>query len=325
MSGAAANWPTVELREIHVFLTLAEELHFARTAERLGLTHSRVSQIIRGLETQVGGRLFDRTSRRVRLTPVGEQLRGDLGEPYRQLERALANAREAAIGVAGPLRIGIYARVSCGPHWLPITRAFKARYPACAVVLVDTKFDHNPLDVLRAGEIDMAATRLPISDDDVTVGSVLSQEDRVLLVAKDDPLAKRETVRLEDFADRVVSDAPALPREMIDAWCPPVTPSGRRFRRKDIRSFEDCLMLVAAGELVHPTVASFLDYYVHDGVVAVPISDLPPSQTGLVWLSGNRSAKVAAFAQCAADVLAQTEPDPHVSVATRARSAGVAG
>jgi DNA-binding transcriptional LysR family regulator len=236
-----------------------------------------------------------------------EQLRTNLAGPYEQLERAPADAREAAIGVAGTLRIGIYARVSCGPHWLAVTRTFKARYPGCAVALVDTKFDHNPLDVLRAGEVEMAATRLPISDDDVTVGPVLSHEDRVLLVAKDDPLAKREAVGLEDFAGRVVSDAPALPREMIDAWCPPKTPSGRTYARKDIRSFEDCLMLVAAGELVHPTVASFLRYYVHDGVVAIPIRDLPPSETALVWLSCDRHPKVAAFARTAVEVLAAAE------------------
>jgi DNA-binding transcriptional LysR family regulator len=63
--------PALELREIRAFLTLAEELHFGRTAERLELTPSRVSQTIRTLETRVGGRLFERTSRRVRLTTTG--------------------------------------------------------------------------------------------------------------------------------------------------------------------------------------------------------------------------------------------------------------
>jgi hypothetical protein len=64
----------VELREIEVFLTLAEELHFGRTAERLHLTSSRVSQVVRSLETRLGGALFERTSRRVRFTPLGKQL-----------------------------------------------------------------------------------------------------------------------------------------------------------------------------------------------------------------------------------------------------------
>ena len=52
-------WPDLELREIRMFLTLAEELHFGRTAERLGITPSRVSQTIRTLEARLGGRLFE--------------------------------------------------------------------------------------------------------------------------------------------------------------------------------------------------------------------------------------------------------------------------
>jgi DNA-binding transcriptional LysR family regulator len=272
----SAAWPQADLREIHVFLTLAEELHFGRTAERLGIAPSYVSQTIRTLETRVDGKLFDRTSR----------------------------------------------RVSCGPHWLQITRTFKARHPACELELIDTKFDPNYLDLLRAGRVDLVASRLPLADPDLLVGPVLSRERRVLLVAKGDALASRENVCVEDFADRVVSDAPALPREMIDAWCPPVTPSGRRFRRKDIRSFEDCLMLVAAGELVHPAVASFLQYYVDDGVVAVPIRDLPPSETALVWLSADRSQKVIAFARTAAEILASCDPALKPSATKTARSAG---
>jgi DNA-binding transcriptional LysR family regulator len=67
-------WETLELRELRVFLTLAEELHFARTAERLSLTPSRVSQMIRTLEARVGAKLFARTSRRVKLTTLGEEL-----------------------------------------------------------------------------------------------------------------------------------------------------------------------------------------------------------------------------------------------------------
>ena len=61
----------VELREIETFLVLTEELHFGRTAERLYLSQSRVSQTIRSMETSLGGRLFERTSRQVRLTPLG--------------------------------------------------------------------------------------------------------------------------------------------------------------------------------------------------------------------------------------------------------------
>jgi DNA-binding transcriptional LysR family regulator len=61
---------------------LAEELHFGRTAERMFTSRSRVSQVIRAMETRAGGRLFERTSRQVRLTPLGEQLRDRLRPGY---------------------------------------------------------------------------------------------------------------------------------------------------------------------------------------------------------------------------------------------------
>ena len=75
-------WPSVELRELRVFLTLAEELHFGRTAERLEITPSYASQTIRTLEARIGGRLFDRTSRRVKLTPLGARLAAQARPAY---------------------------------------------------------------------------------------------------------------------------------------------------------------------------------------------------------------------------------------------------
>lgn len=64
--------------ELEAFLTLAEELHFGRTAARLHVSTARISQTIRSLELRVGARLFARTSRRVSLLPVGQQLLDDL-------------------------------------------------------------------------------------------------------------------------------------------------------------------------------------------------------------------------------------------------------
>jgi DNA-binding MarR family transcriptional regulator len=65
----------VDTADIEIFLTLAEELHFGRTAERLHLTQPRVTRVIAALEGHAGGKLFERTSRKVRLTPLGARLR----------------------------------------------------------------------------------------------------------------------------------------------------------------------------------------------------------------------------------------------------------
>src|SRR3954452_10127420 len=101
-------WSTVELREIRVFLTLCEELHFGRTAERLQVTPSRVSQVIRELETKLGGELVHRTSRSVVLTPRGERLRERVTGPHAQLAKALQETRAQSRRLEGAVRVGLF-------------------------------------------------------------------------------------------------------------------------------------------------------------------------------------------------------------------------
>ena len=84
--------------EIEVFLVLAEELHFGRTAERLCLQQPRVSRLVARLERRAGGVLFDRTSRRVRLTPLGEQLRGRLQLAYGEITAAIEGGTRGLAG-----------------------------------------------------------------------------------------------------------------------------------------------------------------------------------------------------------------------------------
>jgi DNA-binding transcriptional LysR family regulator len=295
-------WSSIELRDIRTFLTLAEELHYGRTAERLGLTPSRVSQTIRTLEQRVGVKLFDRTSRRVRLTSLGEQLRDGILPAYEQLQRAYLEVHEAATGIAGPLRIGMYARSNGGPHLADIVRRFHDRYPACRVQLIETNLERDQLDWLCNDDTDLLAMRLPFTHPDVVVGPTLSREERVVIVARDHPLASKDAISYEDLAPYVIPDG-GLPRETLDAFIPPRTPSGRRLRRIVVHSLGEAVMRVAIGELVHPTVRSFLDYYPHPDIVQIPIIDLPPSETALLWLRANHSAKVAAFAQLAAEIL----------------------
>ncbi|MFD9637391.1 LysR family transcriptional regulator [Streptomyces violascens] len=61
----------MERRDLEIFLTLADELHFGRTAERLHVSQARVSQTVKQLERRIGASLFERTSRRVQLTTIG--------------------------------------------------------------------------------------------------------------------------------------------------------------------------------------------------------------------------------------------------------------
>jgi DNA-binding transcriptional LysR family regulator len=298
-------WSSVELREIRTFLTLAEELHYGRTAERLGVTPSRVSQTIRALEQCVGGRLYDRTSRRVRLTPLGVKLRAGLSPAYEQLRDAYLDVHEMATGVAGPLRLGMYSRANGGPALNEIVKRFHDRHPACHVELIETGFERDQFDWLRHDDADLLAMRLPLDQPDLVIGPILSDEERVVVVAREHPLAGRDHVDYEDLAPYAVPDG-TLPREMMEAFAPSRTPSGRTLRRVRTHGIHEALMRVATGEVVHPTIRPFLDYYPHPDVIAVPIRDLPSSQTALVWLRTNRSQKVTAFADVAREVLQST-------------------
>jgi DNA-binding transcriptional LysR family regulator len=297
-------WSTVELREIRVFLILAEELHFGRTAERLQLTSSRVSQILRQLEAKLGGQLLDRTSRRAVLTPLGERLLAEAKPAYEQLCGALERTYAASQSTEGPLRLGVLAANSGGPHLTAIVEEFEGRNPRCEVILSEVFFT-DPLGPLRRGEIDVMATRLPIEQSDIVVGPTLASEPMVLAIAGDHPLAARGRVSIEEVADYAVAPITDAPPELIDAVFPRTTPGGRQIRRLGRRpkTPHEVTALIARGRIVHPTVPSFAEYFGQPGIAYVPISDMPPLRSGLVWRRRARDPRLRAFVQVARDFL----------------------
>jgi DNA-binding transcriptional LysR family regulator len=82
-----------ELRRLHAFVVVAEELHFRRAAERLVMAQSPLSRMIKGLEHDVGAVLFARTRRTVKLTPAGEALLAEARDLLERAERAVERVR----------------------------------------------------------------------------------------------------------------------------------------------------------------------------------------------------------------------------------------
>jgi DNA-binding transcriptional LysR family regulator len=294
----------VELREIETFLVLAEELHFGRTAERLYVSQSRVSQTIRAMEARVGGRLFERTSRHVHLTPLGERLRDRIRPPFEQIRRAVVEVREAASGITGELRISLLNFAAGGPLFAEIVSAFETAHPACSVTVFEA-FPGEALNRLRRGELDAVAHWLPIEQPDLTVGPLLTSEHSVLAVRVGHPLAQRGWACMEDLGDHAVVDASSvLPPETLAAIMPARTPEGRPIPRRHTEGrTAEVLSLVARGEVIHPTIASIADYYAHPGVTTVPLRDGPAMRSALVWPTGRDTAAVRAFAEVTARVV----------------------
>jgi len=297
----------MDTAELEVFLVLAEELHFGRTAERLRMPQPRVSRLVSALERRVGGALFERTSRRVRLTPLGARLRSRVQPVYGQLIAALDDARAAARETEGVLRIG-FSPTSNMEALTRLAGAFEARHPGCHAVL-DGVSNLDPYSALRRGDLDVLVNWLAVDEPDLTVGPVLEYRDRVLAVASGDPLAARRSVSLEDLADRDVAlMTPPFPPALYDAIIPPCTPSGRAIRRtQPVRSIHELVALVAQGRIVHPT-ATGIPMFGRDDITLVPIRDLPPLPLGLIWCTAHDNARIQALAETIRSLQQDAEP-----------------
>ncbi|MGW5155894.1 LysR family transcriptional regulator [Nonomuraea wenchangensis] len=288
----------MDFRELECFLVLSEELHFARTAERLYLSPARVSQLLRALETRIGGRLFDRTSRRVRLTPLGERFLADLRPAYDGVTGAVSRARAAARTVTEVVRVGFLAtptEVVTGS-----VRAFERRHPGSVAELVEIPLA-DPFTRLRAGGVDVVFTLLPVDEPDLATGPALNRVSYRLGLPVGHPLAGRAVVTAEELAGvPLIGLAGPAPRWWGERTAPSVTPSGRPIPRAGaVATIQEGLTQVALGRggmlLCTPTA----EVHERADVSFVPVSGLMPSILGLAWVRTAESAAVRAFVTAA--------------------------
>ena len=182
---------------------MAEELHFGRAAARLGVAQPPVSMMIARIEREVGFRLFDRTSRRVHLTPAGERL---LAEAYRMIDLAdqtMLRIGEIRDGEAGRLRIGAAPLVlaAVAPK---VLRRFHQLAPHIEIYVETTQWDRQTR-MLRDGALD--ATFLVLPD----TGAVpvepglefirLHRERLTIAISETHRLGVRKRVRLSELED----------------------------------------------------------------------------------------------------------------------------
>ncbi|WP_432156538.1 LysR family transcriptional regulator [Streptomyces sp. bgisy153] len=288
-----------ERGEIEIFLTLAEELHFGRTAERLRLTTGRVSQVIRKLERRVGGPLFERTSRTVRITPVGRRLADDLAPLVTAMQEAVTRAADASRGITGELRVAFLGEWTA-PALLAAVALFGERHPDCRVDIREVHLSNSRASLVD-GSVDLLLASYPF--DGMACGPALLREARVLAVAAGHPLAGAESVSLEVLADHPVVQYPAITSEGFKRdRTPDRTPSGRPVPKGPVGgSFSEMLTLVALGRGVLPVGEHSRRYYPRPDIVYVPVRDAPPIERGLIWAPGNATERVRAFVRAASD------------------------
>jgi DNA-binding transcriptional LysR family regulator len=188
----------MELRQIRSFLSVAETLHFGRTAELIHLSQPALSLQIRALEEEVGVRLFERNRRKTTLTAAGLAFRDDAAAALSQLEQAIRMAKLAANGKRGLLRIGFIS--TAGREIMPaIVRQFRELNSEVELSLRNI-VTAEQVRMLETGALDIGFLRVPIGGHPAVDVVTVHREPFVLVVPSSHELAKRKRVRLRELA-----------------------------------------------------------------------------------------------------------------------------
>jgi DNA-binding transcriptional LysR family regulator len=199
-----------EVRHLAYFVALAEELNFTRAAARVNVVQQALSAGVAQLEALVGAKLFERTTRRVRMTAAGEDLLPRAREALAAIDLAIATASRHADGAAGQLAVGLSSTsgLAATPRLLG---AFTGRYPEVELAVRHFSFA-DPYAGLLTGESDVAILRPPLAT--ALELHELASEPRYVTLPSDHRLAGRDEIAFVEIADEPWMDTDTDP-----VWC----------------------------------------------------------------------------------------------------------
>jgi DNA-binding transcriptional LysR family regulator len=287
----------VELRTLRYVVTLAEELHFGRAAGRHFISAQPFGQAVGRLERELGYRLFERTSRRVALTPAGERFVRTARDVLAGVE-VLAGAgasREADTAQAGPpareLTVGVLG-FGLAELWRPLRRRVARQRP-------DLRIGHRELDLVdqyeavRRGEVDVGVVMAAGPVDGLVFDRVLSMSP-VAVVPSDSELARADRLRVADLAGRA-SLKVAVPGAWSEAWAGVgLDAAARRATGPVVRNPAAIPAAVATTGRVALHLEAARRFFPHPDVRFVPI-DGPRGEICLATRAGDERPAVRAF------------------------------
>lgn len=273
----------MELRHLRYFIAVAEELHFGRAAQLLGISQPPLSQQIQALEQELGARLFERTNRRVALSEAGRLFLDEARLVLAQVDKASDVARRAQLGELGELKIGF---TTSAPFTSSIPQAifsFRQRFPAVHLALQEMSSKEVAAG-LEDESIQVGIMR-PLALPDSLLVVELLREPLVAIINADHPLAQgsERGLHLSELAAEPFVFFPrtygsGLYAQLIDlaraaGFSPLIT--------QEAGEAMTIISLVAAGLGVTVLPASYRRMRI-DGVVYRTLLD--PDATSAVWL-----------------------------------------
>lgn len=188
----------MELKHLRTFLVVAEELHFSRAAERLHMAQPPLSNLIKQLERDLGFQLFERTTRKVRLTSAGSVYREQVQVALAELDRAREAALMALGGERGKITVGLTG-ITTGRLLSDLARTYRARYPHVQLALRPEAFSGPQEEALLDYSIDVGFLRHRVATSALTSRLIL-EEPVVAALWEDHPLAREPSLSISDLA-----------------------------------------------------------------------------------------------------------------------------
>lgn len=297
----------IDLRQLRYFVCLAEELHFGRAAERLGIAQAPLSQQISAMESRLGVTLFHRTTRRTRLTSSGETLLNHARSLLEGAERAVAHTRAMANETTGRITVG-GVNLAMTHIIPPILAEFRRQRPAVIVDILHLGTAEQ-LRRLDTGEINVAFIRATDHAAYLQVETLLS-EGFVGALPRDHRLTQKAELTLTDFAGEwLIGYAPILGAHYANFIMSELRRAGLQTRViRECNHTTGVAAQVASG-LGVAIMPSWISGLKSPWLEFRPITGMKPSADLMMsWPAGDISPLVAEFLATARRVVAHEAP-----------------
>ncbi|MES2822607.1 MAG: hydrogen peroxide-inducible genes activator [Pseudomonadota bacterium] len=278
------------LTELRYIVTLAQEQHFGRAAERCFVSQPTLSIAVKKLEDELGVALFERTKSRVQPTPLGEQIVTQANLVLEQTATIKDMANAGKDQLSSPLAVG--AIFTIGPYLLPQFIPHLQILASNMPLYVEDGYTHSLRKKLRNGELDVIIVALPFSEPDV-VTQALYDEPFVVLMPQSHPLAVKTAINPADLGEQkmlLLGEGHCF-RDQVLTTCPSIqhaddNTSNNIRTAAEGSSLETLRHMVASGLgiTVLPESAAISNIYSSKLLVTRPFIEPVPSRTvALAW------------------------------------------
>jgi DNA-binding transcriptional LysR family regulator len=286
----------VDTRLLRYFAAIAEEGNLTRAAHRLFVSQPSLTKQLKHLETQLGVRLFTRSSTGMRLTEAGRALAARVPPVLAGWDAAVSETRSAA----RVLRVGFLASAA-NDATQAIVKAFGRLRPGWRVDLKQAPWS-DPTAGLAGAEVPVALLRSPFPGEETFGVRTLFSESRCVALPSAHPLAGRSSIDFHELWDDPVIVAPALKGNWREHWLALSERDGREVRVGAVTDHPDeFLGAIAGGYGVALVPASTSHFYSRPDIVYVPVRGVSPSEVAVAWLPDPGEAATD-FVRCCLDV-----------------------